>query len=383
MFYLRFVCLAFLCLLSPLPALGQACPANPTPPLNLIETSETKQNINLCPGQTFSYDLIEDVPVFVGACFVAINRNITHVTEVSAGTCTVEIDIDRVSTTHTSSSSETKQNPNLCQGETRTYDVVLTQIEVVPILTYVGNIVVRITFVTGTITHTLHVTEVGTKVCVTCLPNPPVTVIGETNLTRESPNLCQGDSRTFDEFQDTPIWEDNCVIETRRTIVHVKEMGTRDCVNDPFPTNCQRTCFASADRLALLLRQGTVRLDVGTVWYLGTSTTTNNRAVLLMMLNQFAAPRLRFGREHLAIQLSLLRVPWWERERIKDGALECQGVVFAPVTLSNGVTLTKKSSLRTLLDEAQSLSTLGSALDESEDAAAVLEIMQLLNRCVY
>lgn len=149
----------------------------------------------------------------------------------------------------------------------------------------------------------------------------------------------------------------------------------------PALQNCTTGCFLSADRMTLLLSKSNERLGLGTVTYLGSEISTTQREVLASMLRQNFSQRLRFGREHLALQLSLMREDRSERERIKNSSLACQGLSFAPVTLSTGVTLSANSTMRTLLEQAQVVSVLGLAIDDSRDAAAILAILIQLNRC--
>ncbi len=180
-------------------------------PINIFETSETRQNQNLCQGQTRKFDEVEDVPVFVGNILVSIDRFINHVTEVGTRDCSnVPINVTEI--------SDTRQNPNLCQGQTRKFD------EVSDFPIFVGNVLIAIERVIT------HVTEVGTKVCSTpCPPNPPVNVT-HSNETRQNPQLCQGESKSFDEVSDFPITIGSCVIAIERVITHVTEVGTRECL---------------------------------------------------------------------------------------------------------------------------------------------------------
>src|SRR6185503_1825352 len=73
-------------------------------PINITEDKETRQNPNLCQGQTRTFDEITDIPVFGGNILVAINRFINHVTEVGTKQCNVPINIFE--------DNETRQNPN-------------------------------------------------------------------------------------------------------------------------------------------------------------------------------------------------------------------------------------------------------------------------------
>jgi hypothetical protein len=67
----------------PAPALAQ-CAGKP---INIVESSETRENPALCQGETRAFDEISDFPVFVGSTCIAIDRTITHVTEVGTKQC--------------------------------------------------------------------------------------------------------------------------------------------------------------------------------------------------------------------------------------------------------------------------------------------------------
>lgn len=153
-------------------------------------------------------------------------------------------------------SSETRQNPTLCQGQTRTFDEITDFPQGSPCPFLINRFIV-------------HVTEVGTKNC-SC-PDPTINII-ESNETRQNPSLCQGETKTFDVIRDFPIGGP-CPFLINRFITHVTEVGTRECLQcnaklspgmASFPADggtgsfdllndrdCRWTATANADWLAL------------------------------------------------------------------------------------------------------------------------------------
>jgi hypothetical protein len=255
------------CLALPVTALAQACPSNPNPTIEIIESSETRQHAGLCQSQGATFDEVQDFPVFVGPCLVSITRFINHVTVVSASNapaCQVGAGatvVTLTSTTSTSSASETRENPNLCQGGTSTYSVVLTKTFVTATTSTVQvgafSFFTVINFNTDTNTHTLNITEVGTKPC-----NVPITVI-EDEETRQNPNLCQGETKKFDEISEESVTQTvggiTFVKEIIRFINHVTEVGTKEC---ELPQRCRYTLSPEAASFFAKGGQGSFEVKV-------------------------------------------------------------------------------------------------------------------------
>ncbi|MBK6799621.1 MAG: hypothetical protein IPL01_05260 [Acidobacteria bacterium] len=141
-------------------------------------------------------------------------------------------------------------------------------------------------------------------------------------------------------------------------------------------------CFRTPEYYYLNL--GSVR--PGTIFYsqgnlLIPVSIQRSQALLLNLLQQSGTPQQDLNRQFIALQLSfrfyggtgspvIVNVLW--------STLRCSGVIFQPVMLSNGVTITPDSVINTLYQETFS----AISQNRVSDMTKLAQIMALLNtRC--
>ena len=81
-----------------------------------------------------------------------------------------------------------------------------------------------------------------------------------------------------------------------------------------------------------------------------------------LALDGGASAEDQFNRQFVAAQLNLLAAPGQDAEALRS-KLSCYGVNFAPVTLTQGATITPNVTLGTLMELARSTARGGSSSD--------------------
>ncbi|MFN0109055.1 MAG: hypothetical protein ACKVZH_09420 [Blastocatellia bacterium] len=151
----------------------------------------------------------------------------------------------------------------------------------------------------------------------------------------------------------------------------------------PMPFKCDTICFRSADywRLAPVTRWPNGAILIGGVNFNNPVSIKRNEALIKQILAGGSTPAQQLNREFVALQMSfaahggtgspvVFNVFW--------SPLRCSGLNFTPVTLSNGVTLSRDSLLDTLFMQ----STLAIKDNRTQDMAALAQILAMLNgRC--
>ena len=123
---------------------------------------------------------------------------------------------------------------------------------------------------------------------------------------------------------------------------------------------CNTICLASPEYYLRNLD----RLPRGTVFIAGggSSISTSNMTAIRLALDGGASAQNQFNRQFVAAQLSLLVATGPDVAALKS-KLGCYGIHFAPLTLSEGTTITPNSSLGMLMEKARQTARSGSVED--------------------
>jgi Common central domain of tyrosinase/Bacterial Ig domain len=166
---------------------------------------------------------------------------------------------------------------------------------------------------------------------------------------------------------------------TRQSIPVHFEVLERD---PTVPSDCNTFCFHSV-RFYLLNIHNLPRGVVHIYGYSSPLSTSNTRIIELALKGNALGhppftPTERFNREFAAAQLSSIRGGGLSSPTSSSGdrsMLTCYGISFAPVQLSNGVTITPNSMLRKLI--LQALAAMSE--NRAEDMGKLADIFFLLN----
>ncbi len=129
-------------------------------------------------------------------------------------------------------------------------------------------------------------------------------------------------------------------------------MSLTRTVVEPTPPSfqCTTICLASPEyylRNLDGLPRGTVLIGGG-----GSSISTSNMTAMRLALDVGASAQNQFNRQFVAAQLSLLVATGPDVAALRS-KLGCYGIHFAPVTLSQGTTITPNSSFGMLMETAR------------------------------
>jgi len=148
------------------------------------------------------------------------------------------------------------------------------------------------------------------------------------------------------------------------------------------PFKCDTVCFRSIQFWSLFgLDRVNGSVLVGGVNFNNYISIQRNKDLLTNVLQGGPGPLQQLNQQFVALQLSLIYAGGTGSPVVFNtfwSPLSCSGIDFTPVTLSNGVTLSRLSLLDTLFN--QTLNAIKE--NRTQDMAALASIIALLNgRC--
>jgi hypothetical protein len=151
----------------------------------------------------------------------------------------------------------------------------------------------------------------------------------------------------------------------------------------PMPVKCDTVCYRS---IQYYLTNGMNRLPNGAILIGGTNfnnpvSIQRNKELIMQVLQGGTGPLQMLNKQFVAMQLSLASAGGTGSPVVFNtfwSPIRCSGITFTPVTLSNGVSLSRDSLLDTLFMQAQ----LAIRENRTQDMVALANIIALLNgRC--
>ncbi|MDQ3010426.1 MAG: hypothetical protein M3X11_06955, partial [Acidobacteriota bacterium] len=150
----------------------------------------------------------------------------------------------------------------------------------------------------------------------------------------------------------------------------------------PMPFKCDTVCYRSIQYYLLFgLNRINGSVLVGGVNFNSYISIQRNKELLMNVLQGGSGPQQQLNQQFVALQLSLTGAGGTGSPVVFNtfwSPLRCSGINFTPVTLSNGVTLSRDSLLDTLFNE--SLKAIRD--NRTQDMIPLANIIALLNgRC--